>query len=118
MALKITNEIATSVGMTSEAYLNIESFSYKKSKGVMNIPGVDSDSMSVKVNLYLNKEERLSSPGKTAVSSNVPRYFGFADQESPSPISELKGSANLFEVAYAQIKQYLEDKGLTVVDEL
>lgn len=118
MGLKITSEIATSAGMTSEAYLNIESVSYKKGKNIAGLPGMDSDSVSIKVNLYIDQDSRNDKPGKTVVSNSIPRYFGLSDQGSPSSISELKGDANMFEVGYTQITQYLQDVGLTVEDEI
>ncbi len=104
MALKITSELATSGGVTSAAYLNIEKLTFKKDS-----------SASVLVNLYLNQEAREKTPGAKVISNLVFRQFGISNMGSPSPVS-LFSTETLYQVAYDEIKLILEERGLTVED--
>lgn len=104
MALEITSELATSGGVTSAAYLNIEKLTFKKDS-----------SASVLVNLYLNQDAREKTPGAKVVSNLVPKQFGISNMGSPSPVS-LFSTETLYQVAYGEIKLILEERGLTVED--
>lgn len=106
MALKVTSEIATSGGVTSEAYLNIEKLTFKKNS-----------SADVWVNLYLNQSSRESNPGGNVVSNQIPKRFGISNTSSPSLVS-LFSTETLYQVAYDEIKFILESKGLTVEDSI
>ena len=104
MALKITSEIATNGGVTSEAYLNIEKLTFRKNS-----------SADVWVNLYLNQDTRENNPNAKVISNQVPIRFGIKDMGSPSPVS-LFSTDTLYQVAYDEIKMILEERGLTVID--
>lgn len=104
MALKITSEIATSAGLTSEAYLNIEKLTFIKEKAV-----------DVWINLYLNETIRESYPKQTTDSSQVPVRFGISNEGDPSNLASLD-TETIYQFAYSYIKNYLEEKGLTVED--
>ena len=104
MALKITSEIATLAGLTSEAYLNIEKLTFQKDKAV-----------DIWVNLYLNETDREQSPESKTMSNQVPKRFGVANTGSPGELV-LLDSETLYQFGYSHIKSYLENKGLTVED--
>ena len=104
MALKVTSEIATSGGVTSEAYLNIERLTFKKGS-----------SADVWINLYLNQNARENAPGVKVVSNQISKRFAIKDMGSPSPIS-LFSTETLYKVAYDEIRLILEERGLTVED--
>jgi hypothetical protein len=106
MGLKISTEIATSGGITSAAYLNIEKLAFSKNRAC-----------DVWVNLYLNEESRESNSNSTVLSQMIPRRFGISNQGSPS-VTSLFSSETLYEVSYEEIKSVLESKGLVVVDSL
>lgn len=104
MALKITSEIVTLDGLTSEAYLNIEKLSFKKNTGV-----------DIWVNLYLNEATREQSYRSKTESNQIPKRFGVANNGSPGELV-LLDSETIYQFGYSHIKSYLEDKGLTVED--
>jgi hypothetical protein len=104
MALKITSEVATNGGVTSEAYLNIEKLTFRKNS-----------SADVWVNLYLNQEARERNPNAKVISNQVPIRFGIKDMGSPSPVS-LFSTDTLYQVAYDEIRLVLETRGLKVID--
>ncbi len=104
MALKITSEIATLEGLTSEAYLNIEKLTFQKDMAV-----------DIWVNLYLNETVRENSPKSKTTSNQVPKRFGVANAGSPGELV-LLDSETLYQFGYSHIKSYLEAKGLMVED--
>ncbi len=104
MGLKITSEIATNGGVTSEAYLNIAKLTFSKGQAA-----------DVWVNLYLSEAARDEHAENTVSSMLVPRRFGINDKGSPSALS-LFSSETLYQVAYDEIKMILEERGLTVID--
>lgn len=101
MGLKITSEIYTDGGTTSDAYVNIEAVKVSKS-GTIN----------AFLNLYLNEEARLADPTKTVTSQQV--YSRVGKVEDPS----IAVSGNAYEVAYAIAKEKLKAFGLTVIDSI
>lgn len=112
MGLKITDEINTDKGVTSEAYINIASQSFKKADCKL----LENDSFDVGLNLYINEEARVNDPSNTCISAAVPKYLGYSDIGSPSQLEGLKGDKNAFAFAYSLIKESLEERGFTVVD--
>jgi hypothetical protein len=101
MGLKITSEIYTDGGTTSDAYVNIETVKVSKS-GTIN----------AFLNLYLNEEARLADPTKTVTSQQVYSRVGKTDD------SAFTLTGNVYEVAYALTKEKLEAFGLTVIDSI
>jgi hypothetical protein len=106
MGLKITTQIYTNVGPSSEAYVNIESIEVKKSQGII-----------VKLNNYLSKELRESDPSSKIVSTKLyDRVFIAVEPES----TELAGlEANpIHSFVYSKIKEKLIALELTVEDDI
>lgn len=93
MGLKITTEIATDKGMTSEAYLMITEF-FKTKKLNSQYP----------VKMYLSKAARDKDENDTCQSFVIPKMF------TPTLKSIDATNADI----YALIKAELEAKGLTV----
>lgn len=106
MALIITSEIATSGGVTNQAYLNIQKLTYSKGKGA-----------DIWVNLYLNEQAREDKPDATVTSNSVYKRFGVSNYGSPGAL-ELLSSETIYEFGYSEIKSILESNGLTVEDSI
>jgi hypothetical protein len=99
MGLKITNEIHTNKGVTSEMYLNIENISLGKN-----------NNLSIFINKYLNKDARDAEKFDVCQSFETNNILTFEIL-----ISDLETNY-LYDLAYAKVKTELESKGLTVVD--
>ena len=110
MGLKITDEIFTNKGVTTEAYINVERQIFKK--GNMT----EEDSFDINVNMYMSEAARLNDPLDTCESAQVYRYFGYANIGSPGQLEGLKGVQNAFEFTYELLKASLEEQGFTVID--
>lgn len=114
MGIIIKSDISTNKGTTNSAYLNIKKVTFRKGDGVFT----QIDSLDIDVNLYLSKSDRELSPLTKVISASVPRYFGAADIGSPGYLQDLSGSSNMFEVAYAKIKDKLSEGGLITEDDI
>jgi len=99
MGLKITNEIYTNKGVTSEMYLNIENISLNKNNSIL-----------VFVNLYLNKNIRDVEKFNTVLSFDVKNNLTI-----DVVITDLETNY-IYDLAYTKLKEDLESKGFTVVD--
>jgi hypothetical protein len=100
MGLKITSEIHTNKGVTSEMYLNIENIILSKFN----------NNRSIMVNKYLNKDARDANHFDKCESYEIPNVLNLN-----LDINELS-SVYVYELAYTKIKEELESKGLTVED--
>jgi hypothetical protein len=100
MGLKITSEIHTNKGVTSEMYLNIENIMLSKSN----------NNTSVILNKYLNKEDRDANQFDRCETYDIQNIL----------MLNLKtgdlSSVFIYQLAYTKIKEWLESKGLTVED--
>jgi hypothetical protein len=100
MGLKITSEIHTNKGVTSEMYLNIENLMLSKSN----------NNTSVILNKYLNKGDRDANKFDRCESYQISNMLTLK-----LDIGDLS-SVFIYQLAYAKIKEDLESKGLTVED--
>ena len=100
MGLIITSEIQTNMGAVSDAYLNINRYSMRKGS-----------SADIWISTYLNKESRDESELNKVDSYQVYSRLG---------ISELAGleTESIYQFAYSKLKEKLEEKGLTVIDDI
>jgi hypothetical protein len=116
MGLKVTSKIFTDNGDTSEAYLNIPSIKYLKDQwvGLSN----KTDSLSITVNTYLNREDRKEDSSNKVNSSSIKRNYSWVSETSPNPLSGLKEGESVFKVAYDLLKNELEAEGLSVENDL
>ena len=110
MGLTITSEINTDAGTTTSAYLNITECVYRKNNGYTG-----DGSLDITTNLYLDEAARISEPSIVVSSAGIYKYFGYTGG-SPDVLTGLKDTDNLFEFAYSQIKETLENLGFTVED--
>jgi hypothetical protein len=100
MGLKITNEIHTNKGVTSEMYLNIENIILNKFN----------TNTSIMVNKYLNKDARDANTFDRCESYDIPNMLMLnLDMNDLSTVY-------IYQLAYTKIKEELESKGLTVED--
>ena len=97
MGLKITNEIYTNKGLTSEMYVNIENIILNK-----NNHG------SMIINKYVNKAARDANQFDTCQSFDIQNSLVLN-----LPVSGLS-STYVYDLAYTKVKEELESKGLTV----
>ena len=100
MGLIITSEIQTNMGAVSDAYLNITKYVISKS-----------GSADIWISAYPSKESRDENENITLDSYQVFRRLG---------ISELAGleTESIYKFAYSKLKEKLEEKGLTVIDDI
>ena len=99
MGLKITSEIHTNKGVTSEMYLNIENIVLNKK-----------NNSSIIINKYINKDVRDANEFDKCESFETSNVLALnLDVEGLS-------SNYVYELAYAKLKENIESKGLTVED--
>tara|TARA_R110002074_G_scaffold33472_11_gene93213 strand:+ start:595 stop:897 length:303 start_codon:yes stop_codon:yes gene_type:complete len=100
MGLIITSEIQTSRGATSEAYLNINRYSMRKGRPA-----------DIWISTYLNKESRDESELNKVDSYQVYSRLGISE------LTDLE-TESIYQFAYSKLKEVLEEKGLTVIDDI
>jgi hypothetical protein len=103
MGLKITDQIYTNGGATTEAYLNIE-------KAILTKDGF----LAIHINSYLSLADRVTDPSNIVNSKQLYTRVAFTEFGSPSILETL----NIYEASYSLLKDKLESNGLTVVDEI
>ena len=103
MGLKVTSEIYTDGGVTSEAYLNI-------SKVVLS----KDNELSIFVTTYLSLQERQANIANTVRSKQIYSRLGVSDFGSPSILENM----SIYAAAYSLLKDRLELDGLVVLDEI
>lgn len=106
MGLKITTEIYTDAGASSEAYVNIEAINFEKGRG-----------LSVKLNNYLNKEAKDLNPNDKIICRKLFASV-FIQVENGSPEFENLVSTSIYALAYNKVKERLIENGLSVEDDL
>ena len=104
MALVIKDEIATSGGVTSNAFINIQ-------KIVINTD----QSIQVSINVYLDQDASIANPASTVIVNGIPKRFGISNIGSPSPL-DLIQTDPIYDVCYDEIKLILTEKGYSVAD--
>lgn len=100
MGLIITSEIQTGGGATSEAYVNIRKYTLNKGKAV-----------DAWISLYLSKADRDESELNKVDSYQVYSRLGISE------LTDLE-TKSIYQFAYAELKDRLEEKGLTVIDDI
>ena len=105
MGLKITDQIFTDSGETSEMYINIKNFEYKKDQEI-GLP-------QKYINTYLNEADRIADSSNTARSKAVALQYSFIDDGT---IDDFKDNDNAFDFSYSLIKQELQSLGYNTVD--
>jgi len=100
MGLIITSEIQTSGGATSEAYLNVSKYTLNKGKAI-----------DAWISLYFNKADRDENERKTVESYEVYSRLGISE------LTDLE-TKSIYQFTYAELKEKLEEKGLTVIDDI
>jgi hypothetical protein len=111
MGLKITDQLDTDKGRTSEAYVNIKKTVFTKASSKSG-----HDSMCIEINLYVNETARLNEPQDTCRSAKIFKYFGFLDEGSPGLLQGLGGTDNAYAFAYSLLRDKLTELGHTVID--
>ena len=111
MGLKITDQIFTDSGETSEMYINIKNFEYKKDQEI-GLPQ-KTDTLHIYINTYLNEADRIADSSNTARSKAVALQYSFIDDGT---IDDFKDNDNAFDFSYSLIKQELQSLGYNTVD--
>lgn len=114
MGLKITNEINTTQGSTTELYINVRSANFAKAQYIGI--GDPADIFKVEINTYLNEAARVADPTDTCMTTELKNIYDWISGGSPDELDGLKGNLNAFEFAYSKVKESLELAGFTVVD--
>jgi hypothetical protein len=99
MGLKVTSQVYTNKGLTTEMYINIQNISIDKN-----------ERNSAMINQYLNKSEKDLDVYNTCISFDVPNII-MLDLN----VENLSNNY-VYELAYNKIKEFLIGKGLTVED--
>lgn len=100
MGLLITTTLHTNQGDTSEMYLNID-----------NIIVVKSGMQNIRINRYLNKATRETSPNNQCDCFEVFNNYNY------QLTTEEIDSSNIYDVMYTKLKNDLTDQGLNVVND-
>lgn len=106
MGLKITTELYTDAGPSTESYVNIESIEIKKDRG-----------LQISLNSYLNREARDLDPNITVTCKKLYARI-FVPIESDSPEFEEISTTSIYSFAYSKVKAKLEESELSVEDDV
>ena len=106
MGLKITTELYTDAGASSEVYINIDSIRFNRENGVF-----------LKLNNYLNKDSKEIDKDDKITCKRLLNTF-FIDVKNPSSEFNELTSESIHSFSYTKLKEKLISDGLTVEDDL